>query len=34
MLGRLVFGAVLVGAAALVLSSLQDVERYLRIRDM
>lgn len=34
MIGRLLFGAVLVAVAAVVLSSLPDLARYLEIREM
>lgn len=34
MLKRLVVGAILVGLAALVLQSLPDIARYLRMREM
>jgi hypothetical protein len=34
MFGRMLFGAVLVAAAALVLQSLPDIAKYLEIREM
>lgn len=34
MIGRLLFGVVLVAVAAVVLQSLPDVAKYLEIRDM